>query len=87
MTLALKTSYNGRCPHECPDICSIIIEVQDDKLIGVKGNPDHPMGDINPDRLLFPILNIRCAIPQSTNFLFHFQPRIQKLAKIKLSNI
>lgn len=69
MTVALKTTHHGGCPHDCPDTCSMIFEVQDGKLIGVKGNPDHPMtrGGLcvklndyekrhyHPDRLLYPM--------------------------------
>jgi anaerobic selenocysteine-containing dehydrogenase len=69
MTVALKTTHHGGCPHDCPDTCSMIFEVQAGKLIGVKGNPDHPMtrGGLcvklndyekrhyHPDRLLYPM--------------------------------
>lgn len=62
------TAYGG-CPHDCPDTCSMLFEVEEGKLIGVKGNPDHPMtrGGLcvklkdyekrhyHPDRLLHPM--------------------------------
>lgn len=32
----------GACPHDCPDTCSMLIDVEHDKVIGVRGNPDHP---------------------------------------------
>ena len=65
----MKTSHPGGCPHDCPDTCAMIFEVQDGRLIAVKGNPDHPMtrgglcGKLNdyekrhyhPDRLLYPM--------------------------------
>ena len=35
--------FHGGCPHDCPDTCSMVYEVSDGKLKGVKGNPDHPM--------------------------------------------
>jgi anaerobic selenocysteine-containing dehydrogenase len=44
--LADKTKsqfFHGGCPHDCPDTCSMVYEVKDGKLKGVKGNPDHPM--------------------------------------------
>jgi len=64
-----KTVAHGGCPHDCPDTCSMIYEVEDGKLVGVKGNPDHPMtrGGLcvklndyekrhyHPDRLLYPL--------------------------------
>jgi len=60
-------SFYGGCPHDCPDTCSMVYTVQNGKLIGVKGNPDHPMtrGGLcvklkdyekrhyHPDRLLY----------------------------------
>ena len=30
--------FHGGCPHDCPDTCSMVYEVQDGKLNGVKGN-------------------------------------------------
>jgi anaerobic selenocysteine-containing dehydrogenase len=36
-------TYHGGCPHDCPDTCSMVFEVKDGKLVGVKGNPEHPM--------------------------------------------
>jgi anaerobic selenocysteine-containing dehydrogenase len=65
-------TYHGGCPHDCPDTCSMVFEVQDGRLIGVKGNPDHPMtrGGLcvklrdyekrhyHPDRLLYPMKRV-----------------------------
>lgn len=62
-------SFHGGCPHDCPDTCSMVYEVNQGKLISVKGNPDHPMtrGGLcvklkdyekrhyHPDRLLYPL--------------------------------
>jgi anaerobic selenocysteine-containing dehydrogenase len=59
----------GACPHDCPDTCSILVTVKDDKVIGVRGNPDHPFtqGGLcvkvnhyeervhHPDRVLYPL--------------------------------
>ena len=69
MSTVLKTTHHGGCPHDCPDTCSMVFEVEDGKLTGVKGNPDHPMtrGGLcvklndyekrhyHPDRLLYPL--------------------------------
>ena len=60
--------FHGGCPHDCPDTCSMVYEVEDGKLKSVKGNPDHPMtrGGLcvklkdyekrhyHPDRVLYP---------------------------------
>ncbi len=33
----------GACPLDCPDTCSMLISVEDGKVTGVRGNPDHPI--------------------------------------------
>ena len=38
-----KRKLFGGCPHDCPDTCAMLYEVKDNKLLSVKGNPDHPM--------------------------------------------
>lgn len=30
------------CPHDCPDTCGMLVEVEDDRVISVRGDPDHP---------------------------------------------
>ncbi len=32
----------GACPHDCPDTCSMLYEVEEEKVLSVRGNPDHP---------------------------------------------
>ena len=68
---SIKT-YHGGCPHDCPDTCSMVFHVKDNKLIAVKGNSDHPMtrGGLcvklndyekrhyHPDRLLYPMKRV-----------------------------
>ena len=69
MAAVMKTTHHGGCPHDCPDTCSMVFEVEDGKLTGVRGNKDHPMtrGSLcvklkdyekrhyHPDRLLYPL--------------------------------
>jgi anaerobic selenocysteine-containing dehydrogenase len=69
MNTSVKTTHHGGCPHDCPDTCSMVYEVEDGKLISVKGNAEHPMtrGGLcvklkdyekrhyHPDRLLYPL--------------------------------
>lgn len=59
----------GACPHDCPDTCSMLMDVSGDKLVGVRGNPDQPFtaGRLcvkvnhyeervhSPDRVLYPM--------------------------------
>ena len=69
MAAVMKTKHHGGCPHDCPDTCSMVFEVEDGKLTGVSGNTDHPMTSgalcvklkdyekrhYHPDRLLYPM--------------------------------
>ncbi len=69
MSDQIKKTAHGGCPHDCPDTCSMVYQIDDGKLIGVKGNPEHPMtrGGLcvklndyekrhyHPDRLLYPL--------------------------------
>ena len=78
MAAVLKTTHHGGCPHDCPDTCSMVFEVEDGKLTGVKGNRDHPMtrGGLcvklkdyekrhyHPDRVLYPM---RRSGPKGSN--------------------
>ena len=64
-----RTTFFGGCPHDCPDTCAMIYEVEDGKLVEVRGNKEHPMtrGTLcvklkdyhdhhyNPDRVLHPL--------------------------------
>ena len=63
------TIVRGSCPQDCPDTCAFLYHVQDEKLVAVTGDPDHPMtrGGLcvklknfaehhyHPDRLLHPM--------------------------------
>ena len=42
MSVQVKKTAHGGCLHDCPDTCSMVYEVEDRKLLGVKGNADHP---------------------------------------------
>jgi anaerobic selenocysteine-containing dehydrogenase len=64
-----RKTFFGACPHDCPDTCAMIYEVQDGRLVEVRGNKEHPMtrGGLcvklkdfhdhhaNPDRLMYPL--------------------------------
>lgn len=67
-----RQEFHGGCPHDCPDTCSMVFEVEDGKLVGVRGNKDHPMtrGGLcvklkdyekrhyHPDRILHPMKRV-----------------------------
>ena len=64
-----RTQFFGGCPHDCPDTCAMIYEVEGGRLVEVRGNKEHPMtrGGLcvklkdyhdhhyNPDRVLYPL--------------------------------
>jgi len=64
----VETAFGG-CPHDCPDTCAMLFDIEDGKVIGVRGNKDHPMtrGGLcvklkdyekrhyHPDRVLYPM--------------------------------
>ncbi|MCD8139372.1 MAG: molybdopterin-dependent oxidoreductase [Planctomycetaceae bacterium] len=31
------------CPYDCPDTCGLLVEVAGDRVVGVRGDPDHPV--------------------------------------------
>lgn len=35
----------GACPHDCPDTCGVVTEVQDGKAVSFHADPDHPVTD------------------------------------------
>lgn len=64
-----QKSVLAACPHDCPDTCSMVVTVENDRVVKVRGNPDHPFTDgrlcvkVNhyeervhhPDRVLYPL--------------------------------
>lgn len=68
----LTSKFHGACPHDCPDTCSFVTEVQDGRAINFYANPDHPVtqgwlcGKVrpyldhvyHPDRLLHPLRRV-----------------------------
>jgi anaerobic selenocysteine-containing dehydrogenase len=39
--IQVQTYIRGSCPHDCPDTCALLTEVQDGVAIKVRGNPAH----------------------------------------------
>jgi anaerobic selenocysteine-containing dehydrogenase len=33
----------GACPHDCPDTCGVVTEVEDGRAVGFRGDPDNPV--------------------------------------------
>jgi anaerobic selenocysteine-containing dehydrogenase len=38
-----RLRIRGACPHDCPDTCGIITEVEEGRAVGFSGDPDHPI--------------------------------------------
>lgn len=60
------------CPHDCPDTCALLVQVENGRAVAVKGDPDHPTTagvlctkvaryterTYHPDRLLYPMRRV-----------------------------
>ncbi|MHB1423977.1 MAG: molybdopterin-containing oxidoreductase family protein [Gemmataceae bacterium] len=67
-----RLRVRGACPHDCPDTCGIITEVEDGQAVSVRGDPDNPITRgwlcakvrpylhhvYHPDRLLYPLRRV-----------------------------
>jgi anaerobic selenocysteine-containing dehydrogenase len=63
---------HGACPHDCPDTCGIVTEVEDGRAINFYADPDHPITEgwlcakvrpylehvYHPDRLQYPLRRV-----------------------------
>jgi anaerobic selenocysteine-containing dehydrogenase len=38
-----RRTAKGVCPHDCPDACALLVEVEDEKVVRVHGDPSHPV--------------------------------------------
>jgi anaerobic selenocysteine-containing dehydrogenase len=66
------TRVRGACPHDCPDTCATITEVQDGRAVAFYADPQHPVTQgwlcakvrpylervYDPERLLFPLRRV-----------------------------
>jgi anaerobic selenocysteine-containing dehydrogenase len=70
MTTPLRV--RGACPHDCPDTCGIVTEVEDGRAVRFTGDPDHPITRgwlcakvrpyldhvYHPERVLYPLRRV-----------------------------
>jgi anaerobic selenocysteine-containing dehydrogenase len=70
--MAERQIVHGACPHDCPDTCAMIIEVEDGRAVKVSGDPLHPTTRgflcskvsrylervYNPGRVLYPMRRV-----------------------------
>ena len=68
----MKSVIHAACPHDCPDTCAMLVEVEDGRAVKVDGDPNHPTTRgflctkvtrylervYNPGRLLYPMRRI-----------------------------
>jgi anaerobic selenocysteine-containing dehydrogenase len=38
-----RRTVRGVCPHDCPDTCALLVEVEDERVVRVHGDPEHPV--------------------------------------------
>jgi anaerobic selenocysteine-containing dehydrogenase len=49
------TTIRTVCAHDCPDMCSLLVHVEDGRVVRVTGDPDQPLtagfacGKVNHD--------------------------------------
>ncbi len=67
-----RLRIRGVCPHDCPDTCGVVTEVEDGRAVGFSGDPEHPVtrgwlcAKVRPyldhvyhaDRLLYPLRRV-----------------------------
>ncbi len=72
LPLAQPTLVRGACPHDCPDTCATLVEVEDGRAVGFRADPDHPITQgwlcakvrpyldrvYAPDRLQYPLRRV-----------------------------
>ena len=70
--MSTPLQVRGVCPHDCPDTCGVITEVQGGRAVNFRGDPDHPITQgwlcakvrpyldhiYHPDRLLYPLRRV-----------------------------
>ncbi len=38
----MASLHRSTCPHDCPDACGLLVEVQEGRAVAVRGDPEHP---------------------------------------------
>jgi anaerobic selenocysteine-containing dehydrogenase len=70
--MTARQQIKGVCPHDCPDTCGLITEVENGRIVNFYGNPDHPVTEgwlcakvrpypdhvYHPDRLQYPLRRV-----------------------------
>src|SRR5690348_15164286 len=37
-----RRTVHAACPHDCPDTCAMRVTVENDRVVRLQGDPDHP---------------------------------------------
>lgn len=67
-----KQIIHGACPHDCPDTCGVVTEVENGRAVDFYADPNHPIADgwlcakvrpylervYHPDRLQYPLRRV-----------------------------
>lgn len=67
-----RQQIKGVCPHNCPDTCGLVTEVENGRIVNFYGDPDHPVTEgwlcakvrpypdhvYHPDRLHYPLRRV-----------------------------
>lgn len=78
----MNKTVQAACPHDCPDACAVLIQVEDGKATKIQGDPGHPVTRgflcakvtkyldrvYSPDRVLYPMKRVKPKGPE------HFGP-------------
>jgi anaerobic selenocysteine-containing dehydrogenase len=43
LPLLRNGTVRGACPHDCPDTCAMLVDVEDGRAVRVRGDPAHPV--------------------------------------------
>lgn len=68
----MATKVYGACPHDCPDTCGVVTEVENGRAVNFYANPDHPITQgwlcakvrpyldwvYHPERLQYPLRRV-----------------------------
>src|SRR5579859_5488007 len=68
----MKKTIHAACPHDCPDACAVLIQVEDGRATKIQGDPEHPVTRgflcakvakyldrvYSPDRVLYPMKRV-----------------------------
>ncbi len=38
----MRTTHRSVCPYDCPDACGLLVDVEGNRAVRVRGDPDHP---------------------------------------------